>query len=388
MKKALFTCVLSMLSIIFAEIKAQENNEGVVFVENKTFAEAVAMAKESGKKVFLDCYTSWCGPCKMMTKNIFPQKAAGDYFNSEFVNIKIDMEKGEGPELAKRLKVRAYPTFVMFNGDGKEIGRLVGGMKTAEEFVEAVKNAVGESSLSAMNERYDNGERSSEFMSKYLTVLSAAYESDKAKVVAEEMLEGKGQELLDNPALFKVFIQYCSDPLSAPFQYVLDHKDEFVAKYPDAKLDRTLASKWMAYPHTLIKRNSDGTTTFDEVAMKAFVEEMKNRKVEDREEIVLLSNINVAEATNDWSNYAKYCTKYIKRYGENDMNIYNWALRIQQKCKDSKVRKTAVDWMQKRIYNLKKEEAKMPSLKEGEIRAIPLNNFAKSYEKLIEQLKQ
>ena len=256
------------------------------------------------------------------------------------------------------------------------------------EFVEAVKNAVGESSLSAMNERYDNGERSSEFMSKYLTVLSAAYESDKAKVVAEEMLEGKGQELLDNPALFKVFIQYCSDPLSAPFQYVLDHKDEFVAKYSDAKLDRTLASKWMAYPHTLIKRNSDGTTTFDEVAMKAFVEEMKNRKVEDREEIVLLSNINVAEATNDWSNYAKYCTKYIKRYGENDMNIYNWSLRIQQKCKNSKVRKTAISWMQKRIDNLKKEEAKRPPLKEGEIMAIPMNNFAESYKKLIEQLKQ
>lgn len=388
MKKALFTCVLSMLSIIFAEIKAQENNEGVVFVENKTFAEAVAMAKESGKKVFLDCYTSWCGPCKMMTKNIFPQKAAGDYFNSEFINIKIDMEKGEGPELAKRLKVKAYPTFVMFDSDGKEIGRLVGGMKTAEEFVEAVKNAVGESSLSAMNERYDKGERSSEFMSKYLTVLSAAYESDKAKIVAEEMLSGKGQELLDNPALFSVFVQYCSDPLSVPFQYVLDHKDEFVAKYPNAKLDRTLASKWMTYPHTLIKRNSDGTATFDETVMKAFVEEMKNRKVENREEIVLLSNINVAEATNDWSNYAKYCTKYIKRYGENDMNIYNWSLRIQQKCKDSKVRKTAVDWMQKRIDNIKKEEAKMPPLKEGEIRAIPLNNFAKSYEKLIEQLKQ
>ena len=122
--------------------------------------------------------------------------------------------------------------------------------------------------------------------------------------------------------------------------------------------------------------------------MKAFVEEMKNRKVENREEIMLLSNINVAEATNDWSNYAKYCTKYIKRYGENDMNIYNWSLRIQQKCKDSKVRKTAISWMQKRIDNLKKEEAKRPPLKEGEIRAIPLNNFAKSYEKLIEQLKQ
>jgi thiol-disulfide isomerase/thioredoxin len=387
MKKILFTCVLSMLSMIFADVNAQETNEGVVFVENKTFAEAVAMAKESGKKVFLDCYTSWCGPCKMMTKNIFPQKAAGDYFNSEFVNIKIDMEKGEGPDLAKRLKVRAYPTFVMFDSDGKEIGRLVGGMKTAEEFVEAVKNAVGESSLSAMNERYDKGERSSEFMSKYLTVLSAAYESDKAKIVAEEMLSGKGQELLDNPALFSVFVQYCSDPLSTPFQYVLQHKDEFNAKYPKANLNRVLDSKWMSYPHTLIKRNSDGTATFDEASMEAFVKEMEKWDVKSRKEIVLLSDINVAEATKDWKNYAKYCTKYIKRYGENDMNIYNWALRIQQKCQDAKVRKTAVGWMQKRIDNLKKAEAKMPPLKEGEIRAIPLNNFAKSYEKLIEQLK-
>jgi hypothetical protein len=34
-----------MLSMIFADVNAQETNEGVVFVENKTFAEAVAMAK-------------------------------------------------------------------------------------------------------------------------------------------------------------------------------------------------------------------------------------------------------------------------------------------------------------------------------------------------------
>ena len=45
--------------------------------------------------VFLDCYTTWCGPCRNMSENIFPQKAAGDYFNSKFINIKIDMEKGE-----------------------------------------------------------------------------------------------------------------------------------------------------------------------------------------------------------------------------------------------------------------------------------------------------
>ena len=95
MKKTLFACFVAIAGACFSHLSAQ-GNEGVVFLEGKTFAEAVDLARESGKKVFLDCYTSWCGPCKMMTREIFPQKAAGDYFNREYVNIKIDMEKGEG----------------------------------------------------------------------------------------------------------------------------------------------------------------------------------------------------------------------------------------------------------------------------------------------------
>ena len=194
MKKVLLACVIAVASTFLSNLKAQDN-EGVIFLEGKTFAEAVEIAKESGKKVFLDCYTSWCGPCKMVARDIFPQKVAGDYFNSEFGNIKIDMEKGEGLELRERLGVKAFPTFIMFDSEGKEIGRLVGARKSAEEFVEAVKDAVGENSLSAMNKKYENGERNPEFLSKYLMVLDNAYDSEKAKVVAAELLDGKTEEL-------------------------------------------------------------------------------------------------------------------------------------------------------------------------------------------------
>ena len=73
-----------------------------------TFNEALAQAKAEKKMVFMDCYTSWCGPCKNMTNNVFPQKAAGDYFNPRFVCVKYDMEKGEGKELADKFEVHAY----------------------------------------------------------------------------------------------------------------------------------------------------------------------------------------------------------------------------------------------------------------------------------------
>ena len=386
MKRTFLTCIITLVGTCLANLSAQEY-EGVVFLEGKTFTEAVDLARKYNKKVFLDCYTSWCGPCKMVARDIFPQKIAGDYFNREFVNIKIDMEKGEGPELAKRFGVKAYPTFIMFDGEGKEIGRLVGGKKNAEEFVAAVKDAVGENSLSAMTQRYDDGERNREFLYDYLVVLGNAYQSDKAEAVAAEILDGKAEELLDDERLFNTFLRYNSSPMSPAFQYVLQHEDEFKSQYPNSKLDRMIASAWMSYPRTLLKRNADGTVTFDRKAMKAYAGEMKKWNVENREEIILLSDINVAEATQDWREYAKLCSKYIKKFGENDMYIYNWALRMQRECQDAKAKRVAVGWMQKRLESIRKEEARLAPPKEGEVRAYAMNGFSKAYEDLIEKMR-
>lgn len=61
-----------------------------------------------------------------MTSQVFPQAAAGDYFNKTFVNAKYDAEKGEGVTVAKTYRVTAYPTFLILNSKGEEVGRLLG----------------------------------------------------------------------------------------------------------------------------------------------------------------------------------------------------------------------------------------------------------------------
>ena len=112
--------------------------------EKGTLQEALEKAKnnENGiNRVFLDCYTSWCGPCKFMSENVFTTKEAGDYFNSRFVNIKIDMEKGEGIDIAKKYNIKAYPTFLILDPDGKVVGRVVGGGKL-EDFTAKVEKAI------------------------------------------------------------------------------------------------------------------------------------------------------------------------------------------------------------------------------------------------------
>ena len=127
MKKKLFVgMTVVLVGLLNWQVQAQET--GMIFEpEGTLFKEAVAKARQTGKKIFLDCYTSWCGPCKMMANTVFPQDKVGDYMNPRFVNIKIDMEKGEGVELAKSLQITAYPTFIVFNSDGQEIGRFLGG---------------------------------------------------------------------------------------------------------------------------------------------------------------------------------------------------------------------------------------------------------------------
>lgn len=92
-------------------------NEGIQFIESN-WAKAKAEAKKQNKLIFLDAYTTWCGPCKMLKRNTFPDKAAGEFFNNNFVNVALDMESGDGPAVAAAYQVNAYPTLIITDADG------------------------------------------------------------------------------------------------------------------------------------------------------------------------------------------------------------------------------------------------------------------------------
>jgi len=94
------------------------NSTGIQFVE-ANWEKAIAEAKKQKKMIFIDAYTSWCGPCRMLKTNTFTDKAAGDYFNKYFINIALDMEKGDGIAFAEKYQIRAYPTLLIMDADQK-----------------------------------------------------------------------------------------------------------------------------------------------------------------------------------------------------------------------------------------------------------------------------
>jgi tetratricopeptide (TPR) repeat protein len=89
------------------------------------FDDVMAAAAKAGKPVMIDFYTTWCGPCKLLDKSTYVDSEVTAY-STKFVNMKVDCEKGEGVELAKRFKIMNYPTIVFLKSDGSEIDRHIG----------------------------------------------------------------------------------------------------------------------------------------------------------------------------------------------------------------------------------------------------------------------
>ncbi len=98
------------------------------FIEN-SWGAAQKRARQAHKYIFVDAYATWCGPCKQLKATTFRDPKVADFFNRNFVNLSLDMEKGEGPTLAETWQVTAYPTLLVIDPLGKVVLRYTGFLK-------------------------------------------------------------------------------------------------------------------------------------------------------------------------------------------------------------------------------------------------------------------
>lgn len=149
--------------------------QGINF-QDLTLQQACVKAKTENKFVFIDCYTDWCGPCRMMSDQIFPMKEIGDYFNSKFVSIKANAEKGEeGPAIKKQFGITAYPTFIILDCAGNLIHMFAGGVLSLA-FIDKVEESFNpELAFGQLQKRYNAGERDKKLTANYLKALQNTY---------------------------------------------------------------------------------------------------------------------------------------------------------------------------------------------------------------------
>jgi thiol-disulfide isomerase/thioredoxin len=143
--------------------------DGINF-ESADWQSVLAKARGENKLIFLDLFTTWCGPCKWMDKEVYPDDRVGKKYNAAFVNYKADAEKGEGIELAKKFNVRGYPSYFFVNADEEAVFVAMGG-RPVEEFITLADEALStrsEKPLASYQAEYESGNRDAAFIKAYL----------------------------------------------------------------------------------------------------------------------------------------------------------------------------------------------------------------------------
>ncbi|MBT8218386.1 MAG: thioredoxin family protein [Bacteroidia bacterium] len=162
-----------ILTLLFLVLTINLWGQGIEFFQG-TWDEALTKAKEEGKIIFVDAYASWCGPCKRMSANVFPQEKVGDFYNKHFINIKYDMEKPESTEFRKYHQANAYPTLLFIDFDNSLVHKKVGALDVAGFL------RLGETALKMVDRTdqyapiYESGDRSPELVLNYIKALNQA----------------------------------------------------------------------------------------------------------------------------------------------------------------------------------------------------------------------
>ena len=261
---------------------------GVDF-QHLTFDEALAKAKAEKKLVFVDCYTTWCGPCKMMTTKIFPMKEAGEFFNPRFVCVKFDMEQGEGKELKNKLGVRAYPSFFIIRPDGSIQHKMCGG-RNLEATIARMEVGLNEKTcLDYLNQTYAQGKMDKMQLIRYFLVLQEAGEGEMGAKVEKEL----DATLSDAEKCTKEYwplirwAKYGSDK----FYFVLKYVDAYRKNVGKEVVDESLSATF----YSTISNSGHGYTREQQTQLlKQVRQDLGKVDLADKEE--LIRNIDILEA--------------------------------------------------------------------------------------------
>jgi len=327
---------LLALSLLFTIVVSQAQ-DGIAF-EQQSWDDILAKASKNNKVIFLDAYASWCGPCKMMSRKVFTDDSVADFYNSKFVNAKIDMEKGEGVELAQKYQVQAYPTLLYINGEGEVVHRAVG-YHDADGFVELGGKALDPAKrLGALRQRYESGERDPELLAAYAKSAMQAMSPGAEDVVADYLAT---QEDWTTPENMEMVLSAIEKPEGELYQFLLDKRAAYEKNYGEDMIAGTI--------NRLIMGSLD--PSMGEEAYLAQAEEKLEAAFPGKADKMMAElKMKYYSYAQKNDQYAKAAVDYFDTYGSDNYNqLNNVAWSFYESVEDEALLRKALGWAKKSV---------------------------------------
>jgi thioredoxin-related protein len=292
------------------------NAQGIEF-EKGNWEEVLEKAKQADKLMFVDSYTSWCGPCKKLSKNVFPNAEVGKFFNENFVNLKLNMEKENGLSFGRKYRVTAYPTMFFINGKGEVVYKITG-YRNAEKLIEEAKTALSRFDRTGdFAKSYEEGERSVEFMIKYVNELNKTN---------KESLKISNTYIKENPNLSaedkaRFLFAAASESDSKLFEEMLKYDDYLISKYGQEEWNEKILSACSKTVDSAIEYEYPELIENATNQVKGQLGKKAAKKFECE------SCIEYYKSVGDIEEYQAFMKNYISKIAKKDIEGLTWAIK-------------------------------------------------------------
>lgn len=282
-------CFIALTLLLTVQLPAA----GIEFFAG-TWEEALVRAETEDKLIFLDAYASWCGPCKKMAATTFMDDGVGAFFNSNFINLKLDMEKAESVSFRKLHSVRAFPTLFFLNAEGEAVKRITGA-QGVEQLIAAGQSALASAEpIEELAAAYAEGQRDPELMYRYVRALANTGESYSREL--NDYL--RDHPRLTDPYEFKLLFLAATEVDSRAFETMMKYRKQVIKQEnPEAFAERVRD----AAAATAHKAATYGSEELLEAAIDAVKDELPG----EAERFALESELSYYLAQRDSKSLAK-----------------------------------------------------------------------------------
>lgn len=302
---------------------------------NKSWAEIKAKAKAEHKYIFIDCYTDWCGWCKVMDKETMVDPAIAGALNNNFIPVKMDMEHGEGSKISMKYHISAFPSFMFFTPDGEFVYEAVGYQKT-DEFTKTLKNA-----MDATKQFHATG-FSASLDIDYPEFYKLAYaENGKRKFPDAATVNGylDKQKDMYNEITWSVLSRF--DANEKHTKFFLDNIKKYEQLYGSVDVNNKVDDIIYQHLKAAIKAKDEKKLT----ATLAMIDKYNKESAADKKSSYTM---NFYYETKNWPKYETSIKEYIAKNGFENSEFYNsvcW--NLFEKCDNKPMLTKGVEWMQK-----------------------------------------
>jgi thioredoxin-related protein len=153
--------LLCVMTLVVPLLSPAQSTKGIRWATGLSWGQVRQKARQENKYIFIDCYTTWCGPCKTMDNSVYINDTVGNFFNEHFISVKVQMDRTQkdnaeiqswyedAAAIGKEYHIEGYPTFIFFSPHGEVVEKQMG-FKAAADFI-----ALGKASL-IPGKKYDD----------------------------------------------------------------------------------------------------------------------------------------------------------------------------------------------------------------------------------------